>query len=397
MKKIAADWIYTLTGTPIKNGVITVNDEGVITDIDDSCKKTKDQEQPEFHKGIIIPGFVNCHCHLELSHLKGRIREKQGIGNFIGEIDRKRNIPEDDSLTAARNADKEMFFQGIAGVGDISNTDLTLEIKKQSKINYFTFIEVFGFHPSRANPAITTALNIRKKFSEASLSSSIVPHSSFSVSDQLFEKISLLPDSECSILSIHNQEDAEENRFFRSGDGPILDHLVNNLGLDVSHWFPSGKNSLETVLPKLSAQKPLLLVHNTFSTVQDIVFLKKNHPADKTFIVLCPNSNLFISNQLPPLNLFRSEKLPICIGTDSLASNSQLSVLSELLTLQHQFPDVRLEEMLVWACVNGANALGMKDQLGIIEIGKKPGIVLISDIDPENLKLTSGSKIKRLA
>jgi cytosine/adenosine deaminase-related metal-dependent hydrolase len=277
-----------------------------------------------------------------------------------------------------------MFFQGISGVGDISNTDLTVEIKKLSKISYFTFIEVFGFHPSRAGKAIALAFYIREKFSEASLSSSIVPHSPYSVSDQLFEKIDHLPDSECSILTIHNQEDAEENRFFRSGDGPILDHLINNLGIDTSHWYPSGKNSLETILPKLPTQKPLLLVHNTFSTIQDIIFLKNNHPADKTFIVLCPNSNLFISNQLPAVNLFRSEKLQICIGT-------------ELITLQHQFPDVRLEEMLIWACANGANALGMKDRLGTIEVGKKPGIVLISDIDLKNLKFTSGSWVKRLA
>ncbi len=397
MKKITADWIFTLTGTPLKNGVITVNDEGVITDIDETFEKTKDQELPEFHKGIIVPGFVNCHCHLELSHLKGRICEKQGISSFIGEINRKRIVPEEDSLLAARDADHEMFFQGISGVGDISNTDLTVEIKKLSKISYFTFIEVFGFHPSRAGKAIALALDIREKFSEASLPSSIVPHSPFSVSDQLFEKIDHLPDSECSILTIHNQEDAEENRFFRSGDGPILDHLINNLGIDTSHWHPSGKNSLETTLPKLPAQKPLLLVHNTFSTIQDIAFLKNNHPADKTFIVLCPNSNLFISNQLPAVNLFRSEKLQICIGTDSLASNSHLSVLSELITLQHQFPDVRLEEMLIWACANGANALGMKDRLGTIEVGKKPCFVLISDIDLKNLKFTSGSWVKRLA
>jgi cytosine/adenosine deaminase-related metal-dependent hydrolase len=228
------------------------------------------------------------------------------------------------------------------------------------------------------------------------LPASIVPHSAYSVSDLLFEKISRLSADACSILSVHNQESEDEERFFSSGDGPIIQHLVQNLGIDISHWQPSAEGPLQSIVTKLPDGKPLLLVHNTFTGLNDISFLKKNRRTGNTYLVICPNSNLRISGNLPPLLLLKSENFPICIGTDSLASNSKLSVLSELITLQKHFPETTTGELLDWACRNGAEALGMKKQLGTIEPGKKPGLVLISDVNLQNMRLTPESKSVRL-
>ncbi len=396
MKRFAADWIFTLTGPPLKNGVVQVTDEGVVTKVGESVDQSGSSTGTEIHSGIIAPGFVNCHCHLELSHLKEKIAGNRGIGEFIGEISRKREVPEKEMTIAAAMADAEMFSEGTAGVGDISNTGLTLNIKKYSKINYFTFVEVFGFHPSRAEKATGTALSILELFRSASLPASIVPHSAYSVSDLLFEKIGKLGAEACSILSVHNQESEDEIRFFTTGNGPILEHLVHNLGIDVSHWKPSAFSPLQSVIKKLPEGTPLLLVHNTFMGPDDVLFLKEKRRTDNTYLVLCPNSNLHISGSLPPLPLFRSENFPICIGTDSLASNSRLSVLSELITLQRYFPETTTHELLKWGCRNGAEALGMKKQLGTIEPGKKPGLVLITDYDTRNMKLTPGSSAVRL-
>jgi cytosine/adenosine deaminase-related metal-dependent hydrolase len=192
-------------------------------------------------------------------------------------------------------------------------------------------------------------------------------------------------------------ESEAESRFFLSGDGPIRDHLNLNLGLVTSDWSPSGKNSLETVLAELNPGLPLLLVHNTYMTPLDFEILKKRRPGSNHYLVLCPNSNLFIENRLPPVELFRSEELPVCLGTDSLASNTGLSVLEEMKTLQGHFPGIPTEELLTWACLNGARALGMEEHLGSLKPGKKPGIVLITPVNLPDCSLTPASRAIRLA
>jgi aminodeoxyfutalosine deaminase len=395
VRKFSASWIFTLSGSPLKNGIIEVDESGYITALYDSSSSSG-SGNIDYFEGIIVPGFVNAHCHLELSHLKDRIPINQGIGKFIGEINKLRVVEKQEIIHAATDADTKMFRAGIVAAGDISNTAVTIDVKKRSQIEWLTFVETFGFHPSRANLSIETAISIHSQFEAANLPVSIVPHSPYSVSNELFMKIDELKGRECRIITIHNQESREENQFFLCGNGPILDHITRNLGLDASHWVPSGKSSLESVLPKLPNSLPLLLVHNTFSTLSDIRFLKEFRGNRPTWLVLCPNSNLFIENQLPPVQLFRSEKMQICLGTDSLASNTDLSVFSEIKTLHHHFPDIPMEEFFTWACLNGARALGMDNRYGSLEVGKKPGILLINQEDLKNGVFTPESEVRRL-
>lgn len=396
MRKIAATYIFPGNQPPIKNGILTCSSDGTIVDISGRNEKITEQSGLEFYSGILVPGFVNTHCHLELSHLKGKIEAKTGIGGFIGQINQLRNQETENTEKAIQAADRKMWAAGTVAVGDISNSTLTLETKKSSKIFYHTFIESFGFHPSRAERAFDYAQFVQFQFKEKGLSNCIVPHSPYSVSKPLFEKIKANAIAEKSILTIHNQESKSEDEFFKNGVGAILNHLQNNLGIDTSHWEPTGKSSLISILPYLPAENQLLLVHNTFTKKEDLMELKKIRSMDNTFFVLCPNSNLYIENQLPPFPLFREENLNICIGTDSLASNRELSVLAEMITIQYNFPELKLEELIQWASINGAKALQIDNQFGSFEIGKKPGVNLISGIDFKTMKLTENSKVKIL-
>lgn len=396
MRKIAATYLLSGTRAPVKNGILVCENDGTIVEVIENCGDLSEQAGMEFYSGILVPGFVNVHCHLELSHLKGKIEEKTGIGGFIGKINQLRNQESGQVEKAIRIADRKMWAAGTAAVGDISNSTLTIETKLRSKIYYHTFVESFGFHPTRAEKAFDIAQFVHRQFNENQLKSSIVPHSPYSVSDPLFSKIQEYAAIEKSILSIHNQESIAESEFYRSGTGAIAEHLKNNLGIDISHWKPTGKSSLHSVLNYLPAENPLVLVHNTFTEKEDLDLLKKNRSLTNTFFALCPNSNLYIENQLPPVQLFREEKLNLCIGTDSLASNRELSVLTEMVTLQQNFPELGLEELVQWASLNGAKALGIDDIFGSFEPGKKPGINLISGIDFKTFRLTANSKIKRL-
>ncbi len=396
MRKIAATYIYPLNRPPVKNGILTCTADGTIADISAGSEKFTEQAGVEYYSGILVPGFVNAHCHLELSRLKGKIEEKTGIGGFIGKINELRNQESGNPGKAIMVADRKMWANGIVAVGDISNSALTVEYKKKSMIFYHTFIESFGFHPSRAERAFDYAQYVQVAFRLAGLANSIVPHSAYSVSKPLFLQIKENALSEKSIFSIHNQESRGEREFFETGTGEIHNHIANNLGIDTSHWAPPQKSPLLSILEFLPVENNLLLVHNTFTTKEDLEELKKARSPENTFFVLCPNSNLYIENKLPPVHLFRQENLDICIGTDSLASNHELSVLAELVTLQQNFCDLGLNELFTWACINGAKALQIDDLFGTFEVGKNPGVNLITGIDFKTMGITEKSKVKRL-
>ena len=396
MRKIAATYIFPVCRPPLKNAILVCNDDGTVQEIIETGGKVPEEAGLEFYSGLIIPGFVNAHCHLELSHLYNKIPQKKGIGDFIGHINRLRNLEYETAENDMQKADRRMWAAGIAAVGDISNSVISLEIKRQSKLFYHTFVEAFGFHPTRAERAFHWAELVKDEFRENKLNASVVPHSPYSVSEPLFKKISHKSEAEKSILSVHNQESRGEVQFYKDGTGPIAEHLQHNLGIDISHWKPTGKSPLAAVLDFLPKENPLLLVHNTFMQKADIGEVKQRRSADNTYFVLCPNSNLYIENQLPPVDLFRNEQLNICIGTDSLASNHRLSVFEELITLQRHFPQIDLKELVRWATINGANALGISGNFGSLEKGKKPGVNLITGIDFKNMKLTERSRVKRL-
>lgn len=396
MRKIAATYIFPGDEAPLKNGILVCQDDGTIVDVIEKGNNFAEEAGTEFYSGILVPGFVNTHCHLELSHLKGKISEKTGIGGFIGEINRMRNQEDAVRNKAMHLADKKMWASGTAVVGDISNSILSLDTKLKSPIFYHTLVEAFGFHPDRAEKSFSYAKLVFDDFRGNHLPASIVPHSPYSVSEELFVQISEYAQNRKSILSIHNQESKGEAEFYKTGTGPIADHLTNNLGIDISHWNPTGKSSLQSILKYFPAQNQLLLVHNTFTEKEDIQALQKERPLNNTWFVLCPNSNVYIENQLPPVYLFQQEKLNICLGTDSLASNHQLSMLEEMITLQLNFPELLLEDLISWATINGAKALLTENIFGSFKTSKKPGINLITGIDFQHMRLTENSKVKRL-
>lgn len=396
MRKISATYVFPISAPPVKNGIVVCKNDGTILEIIDNKGVINEEPGLEYYSGILTPGFVNTHCHLELSHLQNKIEEKTGIGDFIGKIYSLRKQTTGEIINAAHIADKKMWATGTAAVGDISNTEITCNIKQNSKIYYHTFVESFGFHPSRAQRAFTISQTVFESFQHKNLAASIVPHSPYSVSEPLFQKIIEHAQTNKCVLSMHNQESSGEKEFFEQGSGPIARHIKNNLGIDISHWQPTGKSSLQSVLSYFPKNNSLLLVHNTNTQKDDIVFLKNNRSTQNTYFTLCPNSNIYIENQLPPVPLFQSEKLTLCIGTDSLASNHSLSVLEELKTLQFQFPELNLNELLKWGTLNGAKALNIETIFGSFDTGKKPGINLITGIDFNTFQLNKNSKVKRL-
>ena len=218
---------------------------------------------------------------------------------------------------------------------------------------------------------------------------SLVPHAPYSVSPRLWTLLS--EHFESHTISMHNQETPAENEFFQTKTGSFLG-MYERTKVSLDFFEATGLSSLQSVLPVLKNATTSILVHNSFTNAEDIDAVRNKMP--NTFWCLCPNANQYIEQTMPPIELLRSEKANIVIGTDSYASNWSLSVLDELKTIQKHNPTIPVSEMLQWATLNGARALQMDKHLGSFEKGKKPGVVLLKGVDELNsLRNASSQRI----
>lgn len=333
------------------------------------------------YPGILCPGFVNAHCHLELSHMKGALAEGTGLIPFLESVVRQRNQYDDAEKQAAQAAAlAQMQENGIVALGDIANTSDTLALRATSTMHFFTFVESIGFNPERAEAQYESASGLLQLFAQQKteqkkhLKQSIVPHAPYSVSDALFDRIAQAKKT----LSIHNQESDEEDKLFRNKSGAFPSFLAN-MGIPTKHFNASGRSSVQTYTRHFDRQQNILFVHNTYSSAEDIRFVQEHF--DHAYWCLCPNANLYIEQKVPDVLALQQAGARICLGTDSLASNHQLCIYQEIKTLMRHFPELTLEELICWGCYNGARALQMDDLLGSIAVGKQPGIVWIRPDD----------------
>ncbi len=360
-----------------EGSVIETATDGTIVAIHEADKQT----EATHYEGILAPGFVNVHCHLELSHMKGIIPEHTGLVPFLQQVMQHRFGFTDEQKTIARQqAFNEMLDNGIVAVGDICNTNDTLPERASGKMHFHSFTEAIGFNEMPVKQfeyAVKTYDAFAAQDSDTHiLNQSIVPHAPYSVSYALFKLIDQHnPDS---IISIHNQETPAEDAFYISKEGAVRT-LLSGLGIDDTFFHPSGKSSLQTYMRWLSPTHRLVLIHNTYTTAADITAVQRLLP--DVYWCLCPNANMYIENRLPDINTLLRDANNICIGTDSLSSNHQLSIMAELQTIKQQYPNIDWSTLLRWATWNGARALQMQHLIGKIEEGKTPGIVQITDID----------------
>jgi aminodeoxyfutalosine deaminase len=344
----------------------------------------------EKFQGLIAPGLINCHCHLELSHLQGLIPEKQGLVNFVLSVMSQRFKDFPLKREAIQNAEISMLKEGIVAVGDICNTTDTGFVKQAKQLAYYNFIELLGWAPEQASARFEAGEKLAATFIEMGLNGnhiSLSPHAAYSVSDKLWEMMK--KGFAHKTITIHNQEAAAENEFFVSGTGNLVS-MYERMNLPASQFQIPGIRSLPFYLPRLKEAAKVLLVHNTFMAEEDIVEAKEFK--EDLFFCFCPNANEYIEDRLPDIPLFLKHNARIVLGTDSLASNRQLSILEEMKTIKKTYPGISSLDLLVWATSNGARALGFDSALGDFSKGKKPGIVLIENISGGEIGLESRSR-----
>ena len=376
--KFTADNLFT-GNEMLQNRILITDENGIVENI---VFPEDAGDNIQYIEGIISPGFINCHCHLELSHMRGLIPEKTGLIDFVFSVVTKRHFDEEEILQAIATAEDEMLQNGIVAVGDICNNGLTALQKSKQRLQYYNFVEASGWLPQIADTRMSRSLEVYNTYCQLtthnSQFTSIVPHAPYSVSENLWQL--LQPYFQGKTVSIHNQETSFEDELFIQGSGDFT-RMYQLMKMDTNFFSPSGKSSLQTYFPKLNSAQSVLLVHNTFTKENDVLYAKEQAALNnqQLFFCLCVNANLYIEDALPPLDMLINNKCTLVLGTDSIASNYSLSILDEIKTIKRHFNAVTTEQLLQVATLNGAKALNMSDKLGSFEKGKQPGIIAISE------------------
>lgn len=380
LKKYSANQLFDGINL-LPNKVLLTKEDGTIEAVVD---RVEAGEEIQEYDGILLPGLINCHCHLELSHLKDVIPPHTGLIEFLCSVVTKRGFDPEVIQERITAAEQEMFNNGIVAVGDIGNTADTAFIKSKSQIRWQNFVEVLSFTDEKAEENFRhyqsqlAALVSAMQQASVPHRTTLVPHAPYSISPKTFELINQATAGQ--IISLHNQEHPAEDDLYRHGGGEYL-RLFKIFGIEQSPFPITGVSSIRSVLPYFNQGQTIFLIHNTCMCEEDIVWANEHAQKQGLQLVycLCINANLYIENKVPPVENLLKHNCHIVLGTDSYSSNWQLSIAKEIASLQQYFPQVPLRTILHWATHSGAAALQWQEHLGSFQKGKKPGIVLLNE------------------
>jgi aminodeoxyfutalosine deaminase len=378
-----AAWVCPIAQDPIRRGWVAVRD-GRIAALGSESDAPPAQPR-DLGNVALLPALINAHTHLELSWLRDRVPPAANFVDWIKQLfmtrGGQRERPGDPKVTdAARAAAREARACGTVAVGDISNSLATVESIRAARLRGVVFHELLGFNLPNGQSVIdtrplrTTAATLGGEAVAVSLS----PHAPYSVSPELFRAIREEVDgSAVPIMSVHLAESSSEVEFLCDGSGP-WPGILKWVGSERADWRPPGVGPVAYLDGLGVLDSRTLVVHAV--QLRDAE-LRRLADLGCT-IVTCPRSNQWVGVGVPPVARFYAAGVKVAVGTDSLASVSDLNLFSELETMRWVAPAVPARALLESATRVGAEALGLGDELGTIEVGKRAELIACSLTGP---------------
>jgi aminodeoxyfutalosine deaminase len=336
----------------------------------------------ELGRVAVMPGLVNAHTHLELSWLWGKAPPAPSLPEWVGVLMARRAEAPQDDPKALRQAVIDALEAGTAAVGDISNTLASASILGESPLHAVVFRELIGFNPSDPHRSVATArADLEARSLPPHVRLRLAPHAPYSVSASLIQAIVADAAGRRESTSIHLGESPNESELLRAGTG-LWRELLQRRGAWPESWTPPGCGPVE-YLDRLGVLcDRLLIVHGVQFDDDDLARLA----ACGATLVTCPRSNLWVGVGAPPVERFYASGVRMAVGTDSLASNSDLNVFSELALLHRLAPAVPPARLLASAARGGALALGLND-MGHLAPGALARIIAVDlPLDVRNVE-----------
>ncbi|HXJ21908.1 MAG TPA: amidohydrolase family protein [Polyangia bacterium] len=380
---MSARWVIPIERPPLADGAVALDDGGTIQAVGprDEVRRAFPDAPEERAQGVLVPGLVNAHCHLELSALAHAVPGGSGLVAWARQlmkavVETGHEARQQAALDAARAAVR----LGTAAIGDVGNSLDAAPAIGDAGMSGVLFHELVGSRETATGDALADAARERDDASgrwPPSLEYVPAPHAPYSVSPDLFRRIFAAAAVAGRATSIHVAEDPDELALLRDGSGR-WPALLRAMGVDPASRTPC--RSPVAYLAELGAfdgPAPPLLVHMVHAGADD----RRLAVEAGATVVLCPRSNLHIGGQVADVTSLLEDGLPLAIGTDSLASTPDLSLWGEMATLAAHFPSVPADVWIGAATRNGARALGLPG-LGTLMPGQRPGVLDVLVDDP---------------
>jgi aminodeoxyfutalosine deaminase len=395
-----AGWVLPISTPPVRDGMVAIED-GRIAWVGPAAAPGRPEGDPvDLGPGVLLPGLVNAHCHLELSHLQGRLEARGDFAAWVEELVCVRSADEDPESVrgAAARAIEGLAAGGTAAVGDVSNSLAHLDLLGASALRAVVFFELIGWDPRVASRVLEAAdarllaVGGRRPFTGVEVR--LAAHAPHSVSPDLFRALAARGEP----AALHLAESPHESRFLTTGDEAWSAFLAGR-GLGHVAFRPPGVSPVRYVdgLGVLGRHgAPLLAAHCVQVDAADCALLAERG----TFVALCPRSNAHLGVGLPPLPALLAAGVRLCLGSDSLASAPSLDVLEDARFLHRAFPEVPADLLVEMATAGGAAALGLAD-MGTLAEGYRAALAHAPSArelgDPHAYLLGGGVSLRSVA
>jgi len=372
MLRIRAGSVYPVTAPPIEDGAGLVDDRGKIVAVGRSSEvpNPPDARIREFPGGLLVPGLVNCHTHLELTHLAGRTSERE-FPRWIRTIRALKDATTPDEFRrSAEQGVRDSWAAGVTCVADTGSTGAVMHALHALGGRGICYHEVFGPDPAQARTSLADleqSLTRLGPLASSQVRLGVSPHAPYTVSEPLYRAVDDLARSMGLPLATHLAESREETELVRDGSGAFADALRAR-GIAV---HPQDRSPVQYLLRLGVLERATgwgwLCIHCVQVDEPDIAALRDAGVA----VAHCPRSNLAHGHGAAPFAAFRRAGLRVGLGTDSVVSTGDVSLWPEAAAAGLAGADA-----LRMLTLEGARALGLERDIGSLELGKQADLAV---------------------
>jgi cytosine/adenosine deaminase-related metal-dependent hydrolase len=352
----------------LQNAAVYISEPGRISRVEpwDDEAASSETDVIDWGAAMIMPGLVNAHAHLELTSLGNQLTQFSSFTDWIFQlVSRRRAWTDEDFLKSIREGVKRSITAGTTLVADISSSATNWGAIEEHKLRRVVFKEVMGLSSSQAGEIISRFQNLwNHADSRSLLSYGVSPHAPYTSSPELYRRAAELARSRRILLTTHVAETRSELEFLETGEGEFRDFL-NAMSALPPEWNPPRLAPI-AYLDSLDVLGPFsLLAHCNYVDTESMGRIL----GSRSSVVFCPRSHHFFGHQEHPVRQFLDSGVNVALGTDSLASNTSLSMIDEMRFLFEKRRDIKAEEIFRAATLNGAAALDFGGSLGRLRQG----------------------------
>ncbi|HEY2712500.1 MAG TPA: amidohydrolase family protein [Chthoniobacterales bacterium] len=374
MPTFRAHTIVTMTGPPIDNGAVAIEGDRIAAVGPFQEIKASGGELQDLGEVVLLPGLINAHCHLDFTSLCGMIAPQRSFADWIRQINHlRRQLSDDDYLRSIATGFAESRRWGTTTIANIESLPHLLERMPRPLLRTWWFAELIDVQPRGAiDKMIDDALAVFRGKENWPGGFGLSPHAPYTASSRLLRAATRIARRRNLPLTIHLGESREEMEMFRHGSGSLFD-LLRSLGRPLDDCSKR-KTPLGIMLDMNILDERWIVVHSNELTEEDFDRLETG---PRFHVAHCPRSGRYFNHSPFPLRRLRELDFNIALGTDSLASNSSLSLFAEMQTVRNTHPWLTPKQILEMATINGARALGQERSLGKIAPGLQADLIAL--------------------